>query len=79
MTTAISVDDALMAEADQAAHELGLSRSALVAEALREYLKKRSEQHISEQLNHVYANVHSREELVLVRKFKTRFPVLDPW
>lgn len=68
-----------MAEADQAAHDLGLSRSGLVAEALREYLKKRRQQRISEQLNQVYASGPTSAERALVRKFKTKFPVLDSW
>jgi len=38
MNAVISVEDALLAEADIAARDLGLSRSGLIAEALREYL-----------------------------------------
>jgi metal-responsive CopG/Arc/MetJ family transcriptional regulator len=41
MKTAISVEDAPMEKADDAARDLGLSRSGLIAEALREYLLRR--------------------------------------
>lgn len=48
MKTAISVDDALMEEADAAARDLGLSRSRLIADALREYLRKRRRTRITD-------------------------------
>lgn len=79
MKTAISVDDALMKEADQAAKELGLSRSGLVADALREYLWKRRETQITEQLNQVYATAPSPDERRLTRKLKAKLPVRGQW
>ncbi len=79
MKTAISVDDALMAQADETARELGVSRSRLICEALREYLKKRRQARITEQLNRAYAKEPSPEERELVRRFKTKFPIRDRW
>ncbi len=79
MKTAISVDDALMQEADQAAHELGLSRSRLVADALREYLKNRRRARITEQLNQAYAKEPSPDERRLVRRLKTKLSIPDRW
>ena len=79
MKTAISVDDALMRRADEAARDLGLSRSALVADALREYLSQRRRARISEQLDQAYANAPTPDERRLVRKLKTKLPAPDRW
>jgi metal-responsive CopG/Arc/MetJ family transcriptional regulator len=79
MKTAISVEDTLMAEADGAARDLGVSRSALITEALRDYLRRRRQAQISEQLNRVYANEPELSERQTVRKFKTKLPNLDRW
>ena len=77
MKTAISVDDVLMQQADEAARDLGLSRSALVADALREYLSQRRRARISEQLNQAYSNAPSPDERRLVRRLKTKLLVPD--
>jgi metal-responsive CopG/Arc/MetJ family transcriptional regulator len=79
MKTAISVDDALMEQADEAARELGLSRSRLIADALREYLKKRRRTRIAEQLNTAYADGQTAEERLLVRQMRSKLRALDPW
>jgi metal-responsive CopG/Arc/MetJ family transcriptional regulator len=79
MKTAISMDDSLMAQADEAARDLGWSRSALIAEALREYLRKRRQAQITEQLNQAYANEPTPKQRTLVRKLKTKLPVQDAW
>lgn len=77
MKTAISVEDALMQEADETARNLGLSRSALIAEALREYLLRIRQARITERLNQVYKN--GLEEQQLVRKLRKRIPVPERW
>ena len=79
MKTAISVDDALMEQADDAARELGLSRSRLIADALRDYLRQRRRTRISEQLNQAYAEEPSRAERRLVRSLRTKIPRRDRW
>lgn len=79
MKTAISVDDALMEQADETARELGLSRSRLIAEALREYLRRRRNARITEQLNRAHAKGPSQEERELVRSFKNKVRLRDPW
>ena len=79
MKTAISVDDSLMEQADEAARDLGLSRSGLIADALRDYLRKRRQTRISEQLDKAYANVPSPDERRLVRKLRTKLPIQDRW
>ncbi len=79
MKTAISVDDSLMKEADDAARDLGLSRSGLIADALREYLRKRRQDLISEQLNRAYSNAPDPDERRLVRKLRTKISIQDRW
>ena len=68
-----------MEQADEAARDLGLSRSGLIAEALRDYLRQRRRARISEKLNQAYANGPSPGERRLVRKLRTKLPVLDRW
>ena len=77
MKTAISVEDALMEQADDAARDLGLSRSGLIAEALREYLLRRRQARVSDRLNQAYANGLRPDERRLVRKLKTKLPTPD--
>jgi metal-responsive CopG/Arc/MetJ family transcriptional regulator len=79
MKTAISVEDSLMREADEAARGLGLSRSGLVAEALRDYLRRLREKQITEQLDRVYAEPPTPDERRLVRQFRDKLPVVDKW
>jgi len=79
MKTAISMEDALLQQADEAARDLGLSRSGLIAEALREYLQQRRKNAISEQLNRACANEPGPEARRLVRKLKTKLPPQDRW
>ena len=79
MRFAAYLDDTLMEQTDMAARDLGLSRSALVAEALRAFLRQRRQALITEQLNRVYADEPSPAERRLVRKLKTKLPVQDAW
>lgn len=79
MKTAVSVDDALMEQADQAARDLGLSRSALVAEALRVFLRQLQQAQITEQLNRVYADEPDPSERRLVKKLRVKLPIKDAW
>jgi metal-responsive CopG/Arc/MetJ family transcriptional regulator len=79
MKTAISVEDALMEQADDAARDLGLSRSDLIAEALREYLQRRRQARVYDQLNQAYANEPSAGERRLFGKLKTKVPTPDRW
>ena len=74
MKTAISMDDALMEQADRAARDLGLSRSGLIAEALRHYLRRRARAQTTEQLNRAYADAPSPGERRIVRRLKSKVP-----
>ena len=79
MKTAISVDGALMEQADEAARDLGLSRSGLIADALRDYLRKRRRTRITELLNQAYATEPGPDERRLVRTLRTKLPIQDRW
>jgi len=79
MKTAISVEDTLMNEADDAARDLGMSRSALIAEALREYLWRRRQSRISARLDEVYKDEPAAEEQQLVRKLRRKLRTPDRW
>lgn len=54
MKTAISLPDELFDAADDLARRLGLSRSALYARALREYLARHRDRRVTERLDQVY-------------------------
>jgi Arc/MetJ family transcription regulator len=51
MRATVTVDDALFAEADQRAAELGLSRSAFYQRALERYLERLREELLTERMN----------------------------
>ena len=68
-----------MLQADNVARSLGLSRSALIAEALRDYLRLKRQEQISEQMNQAYANEPTPDERAFVRKLKTKFRPTDRW
>lgn len=58
--TAISLPDDLFASADALADKLGMTRSGLIAAALREYVAKHRTAKISERPNAVYETEESR-------------------
>jgi hypothetical protein len=66
MKTAISIPDPLFAAAEAAARQLGLSRSALYARALRRYLLRHRQAGVTERLNTVYAGQPSRADRSLL-------------
>ena len=55
MKTAIYLSDALFADAEALAREMGVSRSELCARAVEEYLAKHRNQDVTAHLNQVYA------------------------
>ena len=56
MKIAISIPEDLFRSAEKEAKHSGLSRSALFASAVAEYLAKRQQSDVTAQLNAVYAN-----------------------
>lgn len=52
--TAISLPQELLEKTDQIAREIGISRSAVVTQALTQYIQLRENQQMLAQLNEVY-------------------------
>jgi metal-responsive CopG/Arc/MetJ family transcriptional regulator len=73
MKTAISVEDDLLHEADRTARQMGLSRSRLFALALRNYLRQRRQEEMSECLNRVYADPPDTAERRTTSRMKSKF------
>jgi metal-responsive CopG/Arc/MetJ family transcriptional regulator len=67
MKTAISLPDDVFAASDALAKRLGMSRSALIAVALTEFLAKHRTSKISERLDAVYAAEESRVDAATAR------------
>jgi hypothetical protein len=65
MKTAISIPDPVFRKAEELAAELGLSRSALYAEAVREFLAARSRARVTERLDSIYRTEQARLDPVL--------------
>ena len=72
MKTAISIEDALLRQADQAARLMGLSRSRLFALAVGDFLKRQQREQMLHQLNEVYANGVEKAEKRLLHGIKTK-------
>jgi metal-responsive CopG/Arc/MetJ family transcriptional regulator len=67
MKTAISLPDDVFAASDALAKRLGMSRSALIAVALTEFMAKHRTSKISERLDAVYAAEDSRVDTATAR------------
>ena len=73
MKVAISVErDVLLEQADAAA------RSALIAVALKDYLRHREQPRITAQLNEIYKDGPTPEER-LVSRMRSKLPIADRW
>ncbi len=79
MKALIHLDDALLKQADEAAQDLGLRRSGLIAEALRFFLRQHRQAHVTEQLNRAYEARPTPGERLFTRKLRTTLPVPDAW
>jgi len=78
---AISIDDGLLEEADDAARRLGVSRSRLFALAVGDFLERQRREQILTRLNQVYADHAERPETRLLRGIKAmvRRTVQERW
>lgn len=65
MKTAISLPDALFAEAEQVAKRLRMSRSRLYARAIGRFVKQHRSRNVTEQLNDLYSKEDSSVDPVL--------------
>lgn len=65
MKTAVSIPEPLLASAEEMAAELGISRSQLFSEAVREFIEHRRLDPVTEALNRVYSREASQPDPVL--------------
>jgi hypothetical protein len=62
MKTAISIDDNIFSDAELATQILGISRSALYTEALKEYLIHHLPDNITASYNNFYGSKEAKDE-----------------
>ncbi|HSR13351.1 MAG TPA: ribbon-helix-helix protein, CopG family [Thermodesulfobacteriota bacterium] len=67
MKTAISLPEKVFRATDRLARRRRSSRSAIIAEALTEYLERHGAEGVTESLNRVYAGEDSRPDPFLVK------------
>ena len=72
MKTAISIDDALLQQADEAARLMGLSRSRLFAQAVGDFLDRQRREQMLHRLNEVYAGGIKPGEKALLNGIRTK-------
>ena len=81
MKTAISIDEALLKQADETSRLMGLSRSRLFARAVGDFLERQRREQMLLRLNEVYATGAPLAERRLQRsiKSKVRETVKERW
>jgi hypothetical protein len=80
LKTAISIDDGLLHQVDEAARLMGLSRSRLFSLAVADFLEQRKREQMLLRLNQVYAHGMEPGEKRLLKGMKTKLrKVKDPW
>ena len=81
MKTAISLEDALLHDADAAARQMGLSRSRLFALAVHDFLQRQRREQMLLRLNEVYAGDREPADKPLLQgiKAKVRRAVRERW
>lgn len=72
MKTVISIDDALLQEADETARLTGLSRSRLFALAVGDFLQRQRQEQMRLRLNEVYAKGMEPAETPLLKGIKAK-------
>lgn len=72
MKTAISIDDHLLQEADDAARQMGTSRSGLFAVAVRDFLARQRRGQMLLRLNEVYGGAPDHAEKALMKQVKAK-------
>ena len=78
--TGISLDAELFEAAERLARELNLSRSALYARALEEFIERRRSSDLLDELNAAYGGPPEPEDEALLRGIRrTMRRVGDPW
>ena len=80
--TAVSIDEMLFGQAERAARELNLTRSGLYALALRDFLRRRAQERLTEELNAAYDGGIDPEDAAMLRGMRERqrrMAAEDPW
>ena len=77
MKTAISIPDDLFEAAEKAAKHLGVSRSELYANAVREFVERYRRDNVTEKLNEIYAAEDSGLDPVLEQLQASTLPKED--
>ena len=80
--TAISLDEHLFNEVKETARDLNTSRSGVIRQALLEFMERRKNKRLLEQLNAVYKDEPTEEEENIVRsmrKVQQRITGQEPW
>ncbi|NEP84756.1 MAG: ChpI protein [Okeania sp. SIO3B3] len=77
MKTAISIPDALFLRADKYAQEHSLSRSAMISEALDEFLKERQKDDLIERINQAVDLIGNDTDDAVIRKSKAMLRRLE--
>lgn len=72
MKTAVSLDDDLLQQADEAARQMGLSRSRFFAAAIFEFLQQKKKENMLDQLNETYAEGITPIEKRLLKGMKAK-------
>jgi metal-responsive CopG/Arc/MetJ family transcriptional regulator len=70
MNVAISIEDAMLREADETARRMGLSRSRLFALAVGEFPQRHRQEQMLVRLNEVYADQSKPVEKHLLKAMK---------
>lgn len=78
MKTAVSIPDRVFKSAEKLARRLGLSRSELYARALADWIERRDEAHITEQINEFLAR-HPVELDPFVRAAQAKALPKEDW
>jgi len=63
MKTAISIPDKIFEAAEKAAKKLGMSRSELYVNAVREYVDRYGQEDVTQKLNDIYTDPRSDSSL----------------
>ena len=81
MKTAISINDEVLRDADEAAQTMGVSRSRLFSLAVVDFLERQKREQMLRRLNEVYADGKDPAEKTLVKgiKGKVRRVVRERW
>jgi len=70
--TAVSLEGSLLKRLDDLAEELELPRSRVIARAAEDFLKRRESRRLLDELNEVYADEPTAEEVELRRRMRSK-------